>query len=390
MAVAELNRSAERIVGSELTDVLDRVVCGERLGFDDAVRLYRTRNLSGVGYMANLVRERLNGDRAYYIRNQHINYTNICNKHCKFCYFAKNPKQGGPEPYLFSMDDVRTALRKHLDAPLTEVHMVGGINPKLPYSYYLDLLHTIKEVRPDIHIKAFTAVELVEIARVAGKSIPEVLEDLKAAGLTSIPGGGAEVLSDRLHAELHPKKIGADEWVAVARDVAGAGLAQYATMLYGHVETIEERAEHLLRLRDLQDETGHFLAFTPLSFHPEGTFLDHLPGPTGQDDLRNLAVSRLMLDNFPHIKSFWIMNTPQISQLSLWYGADDIDGTIHEYEITYPEGHLGEKQQVLTRKELLSNIAECGRTPVERDSLYNEIEAAPFRESTAIPIRVLN
>ena len=390
MAAVLESRHRERVVGGELVDVLDRVMAGERLGFDDAVALYRTRNLSGVGYMANLVRERLNGDRAYYIRNQHINYTNICNNHCKFCYFAKNPKQGGPEPYLFSMDDVRNALRKHLDAPLTEVHMVGGINPKLPYSYYLDLLQTIKEIRPDVHIKAFTAVELVEIARVAGKSIPEVLEDLKATGLTSIPGGGAEVLSDRLHAELHPKKIGADDWVAVARDVAAAGLPQYATMLYGHVESIEERAEHLMRLRELQDETGHFLAFTPLSFHPEGTFLDDLPGPTGQDDLRNLAVSRLILDNFPHIKSFWIMNTPEISQLSLWYGADDIDGTIHEYEITYPEGHLGEKQQVLTRRELLKNIEECGRTPVERDSLYNEIESLPIRERMTIPLRVLN
>ena len=390
MAVIERNHTAERILGPELAGVLERFQENQRLTFSDAVLLYRTRNLSGVGYLANLARERMHGDRAYYIRNQHINYTNICNKHCKFCYFAKNPKQGGPEPYLFSMDDVRTALRRHLSVPITEVHMVGGINPKLPYSYYLDLLHTIKEVRPDVHIKAFTAVELVEIARVARKPLAEVLVDLKAAGLTSIPGGGAEVLSDRLHLELHPKKIGADGWTSVAREVAAAGLPQYATMLYGHIESIEERAEHLLRLRELQDETGHFLAFTPLSFHPEGTFLEHLPAPTGQDDLRNLAVARLILDNFSHIKSFWIMNTPQISQLSLWYGADDIDGTIHEYEITYPEGHLGEKQQVLTRKELLKNIREAGRTPVERDSLYHEVESAPERERTYIPLPVLN
>ena len=390
MPAVKMESAAERIVGRDLVDILERVLSGARLTYDDALRLYRSRNLSGVGYMANLVRERLNGDRAYYIRNQHINYTNICNKHCKFCYFAKNPKQGGPEPYLFDMDDVRSSLKRHFDVPITEVHMVGGINPKLPYSYYLDLLHTIKAVRPDVHIKAFTAVELVEIARVAGKSLPEVLIELKAAGLTSIPGGGAEVLSDRLHAELHPKKIGADGWTAVARDVAAAGLPQYATMLYGHIETLEERAEHLIRLRDLQDETGHFLAYTPLSFHPEGTFLDHLPPPTGQDDLRNLAVGRLILDNFQHIKSFWIMNTAEISQLSLWYGADDIDGTIHEYEITYPEGHLGEKQQVLTRKQLLSNIREAGRKPVERDSLYNEVVSAPERERTFIPLPVVN
>jgi aminodeoxyfutalosine synthase len=288
------------------------------------------------------------------------------------------------------MDNVREALRKHRDVPITEVHMVGGINPKLPYSYYLDLLRTIQEERPGVHVKAFTAVELVEIARVAQKSIGECLTEMKSLGLASIPGGGAEVLSERVHAELHPKKIGPDEWENVGQAVAKAGLPQYATMLYGHIETMEERVDHLIRLRELQDEIGNFLALTPLSFHPEGTYLDHLPPPTGQDDLRNLAVSRLVLDNFPHIKSFWIMNTAQISQLALWYGADDIDGTIHEYEITYEPGHLGEKNQVLTRKDLIKNITEAGRTPIERDSLYNEIRHAPERDRKYIPLRVLN
>lgn len=389
MTTTEERRRTERKVGAELMDIYEKVQAGERLGFTEAMRLYCTPNLSGVGYLANIVRERMHGDRAYYIRNQHINYTNICNKHCKFCYFAKNPKEGGPTPYLMSMDDVRAALRRHRDVPITEVHMVGGINPRLPYSYYLDLLHTIKEERPQVHIKAFTAVELVEIQRVAKKPLPEVLGDLMKAGLSSIPGGGAEVLSERVHKLLHPKKIGASEWIEVSRQVAKAGLPQYATMLYGHVETMEERAEHLLRLRELQDETGHFLAFTPLSFHPEGTYLDHLPAPTGYDDLRNLAVSRLILDNFPHIKSFWIMNTPQISQISLWYGVDDIDGTIHEYEITYPEGHLGEKTQVLTRKQLIKNILEAGRTPVERDSHYNEVVSTQEKERIFIPLPVL-
>ncbi|MEP6755112.1 MAG: CofH family radical SAM protein [Chthonomonadales bacterium] len=367
----------ERIVGSELMDIYEKVQSGTRLSWDDGLRLYQTRNLSAVGYLANIVRERMNGDTAFYIRNQHINYTNVCNKHCKFCYFAKNPKDGGPQPYLFSLDDVRDAVIRHMHIPITEVHMVGGINPKLPYSYYLDLIRVIRELRPNVQIKAFTAVELVEIARVSGKPLEECLEDLKAAGLTSIPGGGAEVMSERLHGLLHPKKIGAEGWLSVARSVASAGLAQYATMLYGHIETLEERVDHLTQLRSIQDETGHFLAFTPLSFHPEGTYMDDLPAPTGQDDLRNLAVSRLMLDNFQHIKSFWIMNTAQISQLSLWYGADDIDGTIHEYEITYPEGHLGQKQQVLTRRELMKNIREAGRIPVERDSLYGIV---PERE----------
>jgi aminodeoxyfutalosine synthase len=391
MSTPGAKQRVERTIGKELMDIYEQVQAGERLGFSEAVRLYRTPNLSGVGYLANIVRERMHGGHTYYIRNQHINYTNICNKHCKFCYFAKNPKDGGPTPYLMSMQDVRAALRRHRDVPITEVHMVGGINPRLPYTYYLDLLHTIKEERPEVHIKAFTAVELVEIQRVAKRPLPEVLNELKKAGLSSIPGGGAEILSERVHKLLHPKKIGAKEWIEVARQVAKAGLPQYATMLYGHVETMEERVEHLLRLRELQEETGHFLAFTPLSFHPEGTYLDYLPAPTGYDDLRNLAVSRLVLDNFPHIKSFWVMNTVQISQISLWYGADDIDGTIHEYEITYPEGHLGEKTQVLTRKQLIKNILEAGRIPIERDSLYNPVvpKDSPNWEKALLPLHGL-
>jgi aminodeoxyfutalosine synthase len=372
MAATGLHQPALERHFPGLEDIHAKVLAGERLNFSDGVRLYRS-GLSAVGYLANIVRERLNGSRAYYIRNQHINYTNVCNKHCKFCYFAKNPKEGGPEPYTLSLDEVRAALRRYRDVPITEVHMVGGINPRLPYSYYLDLLRTVQDERPGVHIKAFTAVELVEIARVARKPLVEVLEELKTAGLASVPGGGAEVLSERVHAALHPKKLSGAQWMQVAREVAAAGLPQYATMLYGHIETLEERVDHLVRLRELQDETGHFLAFTPLAFHPEGTYLEHLPPPTGRDDLRNLAVARLMLDNFPHIKSFWIMNTPQISQVSLWYGADDIDGTIHEYEITYAEGEFGNKRQVLTRHQLIRNIVEAGRIPVERDSLYREV-----------------
>lgn len=365
--------SAHTILDPELTPIGERVLAGERIDASDLLMLYRHPNLTAVAALANLVRERMHGDRTYYIRNQHINYTNICNKHCKFCYFAKNPKDGGPSPYLMSLDDVRAALRRHADVPITEVHIVGGIHPKLPYSYYLDLLHVVQEERPGVHIKAFTAVELDEIARVARKDLGEVLQELKAAGLASVPGGGAEVLSERVHALVHPTKIGPDRWVEVAREVARAGLPQYATMLYGHVETIEERVTHLVRLRELQDEIGNFLAFTPLSFHPEGTYLEHLPAPTGEDDLRAIALARLALDNIPHIKSFWIMNTPQVSQIALWYGADDLDGTVHEYEITYPENEMGNKHQVLTRQRLTRLIEEAGRTPIERDSLYQEV-----------------
>ncbi|MDW8206684.1 MAG: aminofutalosine synthase MqnE [Chloroherpetonaceae bacterium] len=389
---SRLRKRAERIVGAELMDIFEKILAQERLSFEDGVRLYRTPDLTAVGFMANIVRERLHGNRTYYIRNQHINYTNICNKFCKFCSFYA--KKGGPAPYEMSMDEVRRRLRAHLDVPITEVHMVGGIDPRLPYQYYLDLLRTVKEVRPDVHIKAFTAVELAEIQRQAKKPMEEVLRELMAAGLDSLPGGGIEILSERVHQELFDRKLDGEEWMNVARAAARVGLTQYATMLYGHIETLEERVEHFVKIRALQDETGHFVTMTPLSFHPEGTELEHLPHPTGYDDLRNIAVARLMLDNFPHIKSFWIMNTPQVTQTALWYGADDVDGTIHEYEITYKDGEFGNKRQVLTRRQLVRLIEEAGRIPVERDSLYREVpsspEDTPRSERTFIPVPMLS
>jgi len=368
-------RLAERLVGRELMDIYEKVIAGERLTYDDGVRLIQHPDLTAVGYLANIVRERLHGQKAYYVRNQHINYTNICNKFCKFCSFYA--KKGGPEPYELSLEEVRRRLLMHIDVPITEVHMVGGINPRLPYQYYLDLLRVVKEVRPNVHIKAFTMVELVEIQRQAQKPLEEVLRELMAAGLDSLPGGGIEILSERVHRELFDRKIDGEEWMEVARTVAKVGLTQYATMLYGHIETLEECVEHLVRLRELQDETRHFVTMTPLAFHPEGTELADLPHSTGEDDLRTIAVARLMLDNFAHIKSFWIMNTPQVTQVALWYGADDVDGTVHEYEITYKDGEHGNKRQVLTRRQMIRLIEEAGRIPVERDSLYREVTAPP-------------
>jgi aminodeoxyfutalosine synthase len=368
-------RLAERLVGRELMDIYEKVIAGERLTYNDGVRLIQHPDLTAVGYLANIVRERLHGQKAYYVRNQHINYTNICNKFCKFCSFYA--KKGGPEPYELSLEEVRRRLLMHIDVPITEVHMVGGINPRLPYQYYLDLLRVVKEVRPNVHIKAFTMVELVEIQRQAQKPLEEVLRELMAAGLDSLPGGGIEILSERVHRELFDRKIDGEEWMEVARTVAKVGLTQYATMLYGHIETLEERVEHLVRLRELQDETRHFVTMTPLAFHPEGTELADLPHSTGEDDLRTIAVARLMLDNFAHIKSFWIMNTPQVTQVALWYGADDVDGTVHEYEITYKDGEHGNKRQVLTRRQMIRLIEEAGRIPVERDSLYREVTAPP-------------
>ncbi len=363
--------SIRLVESAGLRDIYDKVMRHERLTFDDGLRLWNTPNLNAVGWMANIVRERMHGDTTFYVRNQHINYTNVCNKGCKFCAFYA--QKGGPEPYTYDIEEVKRRLRMHLDVPIKEIHMVAGINPKLPYQYYLDLLRAVKEIRPDVHIKAFTCVEIVEIQRQANKPLDEVFADLREAGLDSMPGGGIEILSDRVHMELFGRKISGAEWSDISRAAAKAGMTQYATMLYGHIETVEERIDHLVKMRELQDETKHFVTFTPLSFHPEGTQLEHLPHPTGDGDLRAIAVSRLMLDNFAHIKTFWIMNTPQVSQAAQWYGADDLDGTIHEYEITYKDGEQGNKKQVLTRPQLVELIHSAGRTPVERDSFYNEV-----------------
>ncbi len=374
--------NSQNIVGDELVSILRKVENGERLSREDGLLLCTTPNLTGVGFLANIVRERKHGAKTYFVRNQHINYTNICNKFCKFCSFYA--KKGGPAPYQMTLEEVKHRLEWHRDVPLTEIHMVGGINPRLPYSYYMDLVRTVKETRPGVHVKAFTAVEIVEIARQGKVTVSQALADLIEAGLDSLPGGGIEILSDRVHSQLFGKKLNGEEWKMVARAAANLGLKQYATMLYGHIETDEERVDHLIQLRELQDETGHFLTMTPLSFHPEATELDQLSGPTGDDDLRNIAVSRLMLDNFDHIKSFWIMNTIPVTQMSLWYGADDADGLVHEYEITYKSGEFGNKSQSLTYDNMVRMITEAGRIPVERDSLYNEISQHELH-ATALP-----
>lgn len=362
----------EKIVGPELIDIYRKVDQGTRLDFEDGMRLYQTKNLSAVGYMANMVRERRHGAKTYFVANQHINYTNICNKFCKFCSFYA--KKGGPAAYEMSIEEVKERLQWHRDADLTEIHIVGGINPRLPYQYYMDLVAACKEILPGVHVKAFTAVEITEIARQGKVSAERALADLMEAGLDSLPGGGIEILSDRVHQELFGRKIDGDEWKEVARAAAKLGLKQYATMLYGHIETLDERVNHLIQLRELQDETGHFLTMTPLSFHPEKTELEHIAKPTAEMDLRGIAVTRLMLDNFEHIKSFWIMNSAPVTQMALWYGADDADGFVHEYEITYKDGDFGNKKQVLTRANMVRLIEEVDRIPVERDSLYNEIK----------------
>ena len=356
-----------------LADIHDKVLAGQRLSLDDGLRLYACDELPVLGYLANIVRERKSGDTAYYVRNQHINYTNICNKLCKFCSFYVKPKD--ERGYVLEPEQVAARVAEYDQAPITEIHMVGGVNPKLPYQYYLDVLRAMKQARPAAHLKAFTMIEIAQIQRIAKKPLEEIFADMKAAGLESLPGGGAEVFSDRVQGDLFWTKADSEEWLEIAQAAHRAGLPSNATMLYGHIENTEEKVYHLVRLREVQDETGGFLCYIPLSFHPERTELEDLPGPTGCLDLKEIAVGRLMLDNFPHVKTFWIMNTIEISQTALWYGADDIDGTVMDYEITRKS--FTETQQRLTQTELLQRIIEAGRQPLERDSLYNIVADTP-------------
>ncbi len=366
------SRLLARARGAGLEGIAEKVLGGERLDFEDGVALYRNPDLHTIGALANHVRERMHGDLAYFNVNQHVNYTNICNKLCRFCAFQRLPGQDGA--YVMSPEEVADKIRACLAEPVTEVHMVAGIYPRLPYSYYLDIMRAVKAVRPEIHIKAFTMIELQQIARVAKKPLSEVLPELVEAGLGSCPGGGAEIFADRVHAEGYHLKNTGDEWIELARTVHAAGLRSNCTMLHGHIETIEERVDHLTRLRALQDETGGLQVYIPLSFHPEHTEWAHLPGPTALDELREIAVGRLLLDNVPHVKAYWIMLTIPIAQLALSYGADDVDGTVVEEKIYHEAG--ADTPQGVARDELVQWIRDAGRIPVERDTLYNVVWSA--------------
>lgn len=365
-AAAGPERLVRRARAAGLGGVADKVLAGERLSRADGEALYRAGDLHVVGALANHVRERLHGDVAYFNVNQHVNYTNYCNKFCSFCSFDRLP--GQPGAYLLTPEEAAQKIREHLDEPVTEVHMVAGVWPRIPYSYYLELLRAVKAARPSIHVKAFTMVELDQIRRVAQKSLPEVLEELKAAGLDSCPGGGAEVFADRVHQAGYHLKITGDEWLGIARQVHQAGLRSNCTMLHGHIETVEEKVDHLDRLRLLQDETGGFQTYIPLSFHPANNEWSALPGPTAADELREIAVGRLMLDNVPHVKAYWILMELGVAQACLAFGADDVDGTVVEEHIYHDAG--AETPQRTPRAELIQAIRDAGRVPVERDTLY--------------------
>jgi aminodeoxyfutalosine synthase len=354
-----------------LGDILEKVQDGERISVADGMRLFQSPNLLAIGYIANIVRERKNDNNAYFIYNQHINYSNICTNLCKFCAFGKD--KDSDLAYEMSVEDVKEKVRERLSEPITEIHMVGGIHPDLPYSYYTDVLKIIKAERPDVHIQAFTCVEIAHLAEISGLGIAGVLEDLIKAGLGSIPGGGAEVFSQRIRELTCEKKLPGSGWLEVAMIAHKLGLHTNATMLYGHIETIEERLEHLDMLRQAQDETGGFLAFIPLAFHPKNTELSKLSRTSGVDDLKTIAVARCFLDNFPHIKAYWVMIGQKLSQVALSFGADDVDGTVKEEIITHMAG--AETEQAMSRDQLLRMIREAGRIPIERDTLYNVIKS---------------
>jgi aminodeoxyfutalosine synthase len=365
--------------------IAEKVLARERLSFEDGVALYRSPAIHVVGALANHVRERLHGDLAYFNVNQHINYTNLCNKLCRFCAFQRLP--GQPGAYWLKPEEAAAKIRALAHEPVTEVHMVAGVWPKIPYSYYLDLLRAVKRERPEIHIKAFTMVELDQIAKVAKKPLEEVLPELIEAGLGSVPGGGAEVFSERVRQQTYHLKISGDEWLATARKVHQAGLRSNCTMLHGHIETVEERVEHLDRLRKLQDETGGFQTYIPLSFHPENSEMADVPGPTALDELREIALGRLLLDNIAHIKAYWILMDVPIAQAALSYGADDVDGTVVEEHIYHDAGAT--TPQRVQRAELVQWIRDAGRVPVERDTLYRVVwsadpERAPVGEAAPV------
>jgi aminodeoxyfutalosine synthase len=351
---------------------------GVDLDLDDGVFLYRYPDLLALGSLANEVRERRHGDRTYFNINFHINPTNVCVADCKFCSFARL-EPGMPQAYTMSLEEIRAKLRERSGQAVTEIHIVGGLHHDAPLHWYLDTLRVLKAERPEIHLKAFTAVEIHYLAQKFAMSYEEVLRALVDAGLGSLPGGGAEIFAERVRTKICRDKATAAQWLEVHRVAHRLGLRTNCTMLYGTVETLEERVDHMLRLRALQAETGGFQTFIPLSFHPDGNALSKLPAPTGVDDLRTYAVARLMLSNIDHIKAYWIMLGIKTAQIAQSFGADDIDGTVQEEKIYHMAG--AETPQVLGRWELVRLIREAGRHAVERDTLYNvlwEDDGAPL------------
>jgi aminodeoxyfutalosine synthase len=354
----------------KLQKIREKVTAGERISDADAVAIYASNDLIGLGEIANLVREKKNGKRVFFNINRHLNYSNVCYVDCKFCEFGQ-PKNS-PKAYELSLEEMKKTAVKAQEDGATELHIVGGLHPELKFEYYETLLRELKKVAPKLHLKAFTAVEIDYFAKISRQSVEQALERLKASGLDSMPGGGAEILGERVRKQICPNKIGGERWLQIHRIAHGMGIRSNATMLYGHVENDEDRVDHLRQLRELQDETGGFMAFIPLSFIPFETQMAHLPEPTGLTDLKQIAVSRIYLDNFDHIKVYWIMTGVKIAQLALNFGADDIDGTVTQERIVHMAG--AKTPESLSVDTIQKLIREAGRVPTERDTVYNALE----------------
>lgn len=374
--------AAPTVTDPQLAPIREKVLAGERLTHADGVALLQTRDIFTLGELANHAREQRHGRRAYYNINRHINYTNLCVLRCRFCSFYRAYSAKGPQAddaYTLTVEQIAELAAEAAARGATEVHIVGGLHPQLPFEYYLDMCRAIRARCPELHIKAFTAIEIVHFSRISRprRTIAEVLTALRDAGLDSLPGGGAEIFDDRVHDEAFRNKVGEKHWFDVHRTAHELGIPSNATMLYGHVESVAERVGHLIKLREHQDESlaaraAAFNCCVPLSFIPDGSALAHLPGPSGLDDLRTLAVARLMLDNVPHIKAFWIMQSPKLAQVAMNWGVDDFDGTVVWYDITKREGH-GTNRQELSVEQIARLLREAGCEPVERDTLYRRV-----------------
>jgi aminodeoxyfutalosine synthase len=352
-----------------LRPIFEKVEARERLSFEDGVAMYRSHDILALGYMANLQRERWHGDVTYFNVNRHINPTDVCVASCRLCAFGKRAKD--PNAYTMSMDQVWEIAGKGYAEAVTEFHIVGGLHPELTLDWFCEMIAGLKLRYPGVHLKAFTMVEIAYFARRAKISIRETLQRLKDAGVDSMPGGGAEIFSERVRRIICDHKIDGDEWIETARAAHEIGLKTNCTMLYGHLENPEDLSDHLVRLRSLQDDTNGFVTFIPLAFHPANTALAHLSTTTGFEDLKQIAISRLMLDNIPHIKAYWIMMTPSVAQIAQRFGANDIDGTVVEEKIYHDAG--AKTAQHLRRQDLLRLIREAGREPVERDTSYRPV-----------------
>jgi aminodeoxyfutalosine synthase len=353
--------AALQINDARLESIAAKVLVGERLSGEDGLALYQSHDVLAVGWLANFVREKKHGKVCYFNVNRHINPTNVCVAHCKLCAFGRSPDS--PGAYTYALDEIYKRAAEGVGEGATEFHIVGGQHPDLPFEYYLDLIRGLK---------AFTMVEVGYYARISKLSIRDTLLKMKEAGVDSLPGGGAEIFHPRVRKIICDHKVSGQMWLQIARTAHEVGLRSNATMLFGHIETLEERVDHLIQLRELQDKTHGFVTFIPLEFHPDNTALSHIPKPTGLDDLKTIAVSRLMLDNFDHIKAYWIMLTPRIAQIALRFGANDLDGTVVEEKIYHDAGATTPEH--MTRGELERLIRGAGCVPVERDTLYNAVD----------------